>query len=185
MAKKRKKVARKVKEASEQDNQSVAVTKMESEHPIVGLRQQMEDMFEHYFKQWPDLLSRPGLGWDFGQTIGPKMFDRPLTMDMSESDNGYEISAELPGLDEGDIDISVTGDLLTIKGEKQEEREEEKKEYHLKERRYGRFHRSLKLPQDVNASKIQASFNKGVLNLELPKLGSAKKKSRKIDIKSS
>jgi HSP20 family protein len=183
MAKKRKKVAKKAKtKVTKKAATPAPVTEPELLRPISSLRDQIEDVFDRYFSQWPDLWPHRGRLWDFDTDFGSKLFERAPSVDLSETDKGYQVSAELPGMDEKDIEISITGDMLTIKGEKREEREEDKKDYHLKERRYGKFHRSLRLPQDVNANNISAAFDKGVLSVQLPRRGSAKKKGRKISI---
>jgi len=101
-------------------------------------------------------------------------------VDVTESDRSFEIAAELPGLDEKDIEVVVENDLLTIKGEKTEEKSEKQKNYHLTERRYGAFQRSFQLPGNVDAGRIKAGFDKGVLKVSLPK--SEESKPKKIAI---
>jgi HSP20 family protein len=92
-----------------------------------------------------------------------------------------------PGLEEKDIDVSLSGDILTIKGEKKQEKKEEKKEekdhYHYAETFYGSFQRSFRLPAGVKADNIDAHFDKGVLKIALPKTEEAKKKETKIKVK--
>ncbi|MCY3552644.1 MAG: Hsp20/alpha crystallin family protein [Candidatus Poribacteria bacterium] len=92
------------------------------------------------------------------------------TADICETENGFEIRAELPGVSEDDINISVTDNLLTIKGEKRQEEESEGKSYHRVERRYGSFQRSFTLPRHVETDGIKAGFTDGVLTLEIPKV---------------
>jgi len=104
-------------------------------------------------------------------------------VDVAEKDGVYEITAELPGMEEKDIDVSVASGMLTIKGEKKEEKEENRKDYHLSERRYGAFERSFGIPDGVDADKIAASFKKGVLTITLPKTPEAKKQEKKIAVK--
>jgi HSP20 family protein len=104
-------------------------------------------------------------------------------VDVTETDAGYEIAAELPGMDEKNIDVNVVDDLLTIKGEKREEKEEKKKDYYLSERRYGSFERSFRLPDGVDADKIEASFKNGLLSVKLPKTPEAQKKEKKIAVR--
>ncbi len=86
-------------------------------------------------------------------------------------------------MEEKDVEVKVTDDVMTIKGEKKEEKEEKKKDYHLSERRYGAFQRSFSLPIGVDADKIGASFNNGVLTVTLPKKPEAIKPERKVEIK--
>jgi HSP20 family protein len=104
-------------------------------------------------------------------------------VDVVEKEKEFQISAELPGLDEKDVEVSVGDEVLTIKGEKKEEREEQVKNCYLSERRYGAFQRSFQLPSAVDAEKIEASFQKGVLTVTLPKTAEAQRKEKKIAIK--
>jgi HSP20 family protein len=108
-------------------------------------------------------------------------------VDMVEKETAYEMTAELPGMDEKNIELTVADDMLTIKGEKREEKEEKKKDYYLSERRFGSFERSFRLPEGVESDKIEASFKKGVLTVTLPKTPEAQKKSKekKITIKTA
>ena len=104
-------------------------------------------------------------------------------LEVSETDEALEISAELPGMDPEDIDVSIDGNFLTIKGEKKEEKEDKKKNFHIMERSYGSFSRSVNIPAgNLNLDKIESKFKKGVLHLKLPKTAEAKSKKRKIEI---
>lgn len=103
--------------------------------------------------------------------------------DFVEKEDRYEIAAELPGMDEADVDVAVAGGKLTIKGEKLEEKEETKKDYHLQERRFGAFERRFPLPEDVDAERIEASFRKGVLKVVLPKTAESSRQPRKVHVK--
>ena len=96
------------------------------------------------------------------------------TVDIAETENGFEIRAELPGVSENDVNVSVTDNLLTIKGEKQQEEETEDKNYHRVERRYGSFQRSFTLPRHIEIDAIKAEFKDGVLTLGIPKMEAAK-----------
>jgi len=104
-------------------------------------------------------------------------------VDVIEDDRGYKITAELPGLDQKDIEVSVTGDVLVIKGEKRQEREEKDKNRYLSERSYGAFQRNFSLPDGIDRDKINADFAKGVLTLTLPKTAEAQKQQKKIEVK--
>ena len=106
-------------------------------------------------------------------------------IDIAEKDGEYEISAELPGMDEKDVEVDFANGGLIIKGEKKEEHEEKKKDYFLTERRYGAFQRYFAIPDDVDAGKISADFRKGVLTVRLPKTAQAQSQQRKIAIKSN
>jgi HSP20 family protein len=104
-------------------------------------------------------------------------------VDVVETEKEYQITAELPGLSEKDVEVVVADEILTIKGEKKEEKEEKAKNYYLSERRYGAFKRSFQLPSGVDADKIEAGFQNGVLTLTLPKTPEAQKSEKKIAIK--
>jgi HSP20 family protein len=106
-------------------------------------------------------------------------------IDMSEDERAYRISAELPGINAKDIDVSVSGDTLVLKGEKRQEKEEKDKNYHFSERTYGSFQRSFQLPSSVDRDKVAADFSKGVLTITLPKTAEAQKPVKKIAVRSS
>ncbi|MBD3814297.1 MAG: Hsp20/alpha crystallin family protein [Betaproteobacteria bacterium] len=103
-------------------------------------------------------------------------------VDVVEKDDAFEISAELPGMDEKDVEVKLSGNTLTIKGEKRQERKEEKQGYYLSERSYGSFQRSFNVPDSVEKDKIQARFNKGVLMLSMPKKPGAADGERTIAV---
>jgi len=106
-------------------------------------------------------------------------------VDITQSDKGYDVTVELPGMDEKNIEVKVTKGSLTIKGEKQEEKEEKKKDYYLHERHFGSFERSFAMPDGVDVDKIEASFKKGVLTVTLPKKPEAQKSAKKIEVKAA
>jgi HSP20 family protein len=146
--------------------------------PLAELQNEISkvfDRFSHGFTwPWPTFEPLKGLGIPRA-ALSPKV-------DISEGKSGYKLTAELPGLDEKYIDISVTGRMLSIKGEKREERDVDEKDYHLSERSYGAFRRTFTLPEGVDPDKIDASFKKGVLTVSLPKSAEAKSKQRKISV---
>lgn len=106
-------------------------------------------------------------------------------MDLVEKEDGYEVTAELPGLDEKNVEIKLSNHTLTIKGEKDEQKEEKQKDYYLSERRYGSFQRTFRLPEGIDTNKIDASFSKGVLTVKLPKTAEAQMAEKKIPIKAA
>ncbi len=106
-------------------------------------------------------------------------------VDFTDTEKAYEITAELPGIDEKNVDVKVANGVLTIKGEKQEDKEEKKKDYYLRERNFGSFERSFQVPDGVDTDKIDASFKKGVLTVTLPKKPEALKGAKKIDVKTA
>jgi HSP20 family protein len=112
----------------------------------------------------------------------PSAGDRPLSTwtprtDVKETPDGLTITAEIPGLEAKDVDVSLSGDLLTIKGEKKDEKEEKDEYHHVVERSYGAFARTVRLPAPVAADKIKASFKNGVLTVTLPKTEESKPKA--------
>jgi HSP20 family protein len=117
--------------------------------------------------------------WRFETPLG---FAAPA-IDVSEDDKAYKISAELPGIGERDIDITLAGDSLVLKGEKRQEKEEKEKNYYVSERSYGAFQRAFALPDGIDRDKIDAQFAKGVLTITLPKTADAQKKTKKIAVK--
>ncbi len=106
-------------------------------------------------------------------------------VDVTETDKAYEITAELPGMDEKNVEVKFADGVLTIKGEKQEEKEEKKKDYYLSERSFGSFQRAFQVPDGVDADKIDASFKNGVLTVTMPKSAEAQKSEKKIAVKAA
>ncbi len=104
------------------------------------------------------------------------------SLDVSETDSEYMVKVEVPGIDPKDINISLMNNLLTIKGEKKHEKEEKEENYHLVERSYGSFTRTIRLPSQVQNDKINATYKNGVLKVVLPKTEEAKKKEIKIEV---
>jgi len=121
--------------------------------------------------------------------LGETPFARSFTegwspsIDISETKDTLVIKAELPSLDTKDVNVSISGDLLTIKGEKKKEEEEKDEHHHYMERYYGSFLRSFQLPVNVKTDKIEATFDKGVLKVTLPKTEEAQKKEIEIKVK--
>ncbi|HXX34118.1 MAG TPA: Hsp20/alpha crystallin family protein [Thermodesulfobacteriota bacterium] len=104
------------------------------------------------------------------------------SLDVAETKNELVVKAEVPGMDAKDIDISLSNGMLTIKGEKKQEREEREADYHLVERSYGSFTRFVQLPSEVQSDKISASYKNGILKITLPKSEEAEKKEIKIKV---
>lgn len=123
---------------------------------------------------------------DFINTNRPFMSNREgwhPAVDISEDDNGYKVAMELPGLVKEDVKISFKEDVLHVSGEKKYENDEETKNYHHNERRYGKFERAFKIYSDVIEDKIEATFKDGVLNINLPKAEIAKPKEIEVKVK--
>jgi HSP20 family protein len=104
-------------------------------------------------------------------------------VDFADKDKEFEITAELPGMDEKDIEVKLVNDTLTIKGEKKEEKEKREQGYFFSERRYGSFIRTFQVPAGVDTAKIEAAFSKGVLTVKLPKIPEAQTSEKTISIK--
>ncbi len=109
-------------------------------------------------------------------------FNVTPAIDIVEKDKTFEVTAELPGLDAKNIELQLADGMLTIKGEKQEEKEEKTKDRYVSERRYGSFRRSLQVPGSVDVDKIEASYKSGVLTVTLPKSPEAQKKEKTIPV---
>jgi HSP20 family protein len=138
-------------------------------NPFHALRRRMDDLLDDF---------AGGAGWPFAD--GRE--DAAPRIDVSETDKEVTVEAELPGVDEKDLDLSLADDVLTIKGEKKREREEKKELYQLTERSYGRFHRSMRLPFEPDPKKVKATFKAGVLTVTVPKPPEVKAKAKKIAI---
>jgi HSP20 family protein len=113
-------------------------------------------------------------------------FEMPSpAIDIVEEPSGYKLTAELPGMAEKDIELVVSGDTVTLKGEKKQETERKDKNYTLSERCYGSFQRTFTLPDGVDRDKITAEFAKGVLTVTLPKTPAAVAEPKKIEVKAA
>jgi HSP20 family protein len=140
-----------------------------SDNPFISLQREVERLFDDFTRGVP--------------AFGNGKTELLPSMDVTETDKDIEITAELPGLEEKDVQINVADNFLTIRGEKTAEKEEKDKNYRLLERSYGSFERTLELPDGVNADAIQASIAKGVLTVTVPKPAPAQ--SKKIEVKAA
>ncbi len=157
------------------NEESLPVRREQERDALLDLRNEMDQLFEDFFRRPFDLSpfrEETALAGDFIPQ-----------MDVSETDKEINISAELPGMNADDIDISMTGNTLTIKGEKKSEEEEKGERYYRSERSYGSFRRSIPLPEVVEQDKIEATYKNGVLKVTLPKSPKAQKGTKKIEIK--
>lgn len=146
-----------------------------------SLRTEMDRLFDRFAGGW----GMPSFGrmFDLAPTFRTEVAMPLPAVDITEDDGGYKITAELPGLEEKDVEVTLSDDVLTIKGEKSTETEKKEKNYHLSERSYGAFQRSFVLPVGVDADKIAASVAKGVLTVTVPKGAAAKPKT--IEVKAA
>jgi HSP20 family protein len=162
---------------------SAVPVKTEERTPFESLRREIDRLFDD-FRPFDWRLPSRVLGFEVPRIIRAEWQVAPA-MDLVEKDDAYEITAELPGLDEKNVEIKLSNHTLTIKGEKSEEKEDKQKDYYLSERRYGSFQRSFQLPDGVDADKIDANFAKGLLTVKLPKTAEAKKAEKKISVKAA
>ncbi|MGX1174383.1 Hsp20/alpha crystallin family protein [Pseudomonas sp. R151218B TE3479] len=151
-------------------------------HPLEKLRQQVDHLFEDFNRG--TAVSPFSRGLFDVEPFWRHDFSTSLpAVDISEKEQSFEITAELPGMDQKDIEIRLANGNLIIKGEKKEEKEEKKKGYHLSERHYGSFERVFNLPKGIDSDKIEAQFSKGVLTLTLPKKPEALNAEKVVPIK--
>jgi HSP20 family protein len=154
-------------------------------HPLAVLRNEMDRLFDSFWRMTgaggvlPRLEPEPQPLWRFESSFGLTV----PNIDLVEREKEFLIKAELPGMDASNVELAVSGDVLTIKGEKKDEREEKGENFHLSERRFGSFRRSLQLHPGIDPARIEASFDKGVLTVTLPKSAQAAAQQRKIAIK--
>jgi HSP20 family protein len=146
-----------------------------------SLRNEIDRMFDRFDRGFRRSIFDLSPFWP----AEPSFEGNVPAVDVTENDKAYTITAELPGIEEKDVDVSVSDDMLTIKGEKRQEKEEKGKNYYVSERSYGSFQRSFRLPTGVDQDKASATFSKGVLTLVLPKTAEAQKQPKKIEIKAS
>jgi HSP20 family protein len=147
-------------------------------HPFESIQREIDRIFDDFGRGW----GTPSRGWFNRPALRESAWTVPA-VDVAEKDGAYEITAELPGIDEKNVDVSINNGVLTIRGEKSEEKEDTRKNYRLSERVYGSFERSFTVPDDADADKIDASFKKGVLKVTLPKRVGAQASAKKIAIK--
>jgi HSP20 family protein len=135
-------------------------------------------LFREVQKTFEDFSRRSPIAGLSSEMLAPKI-------DIAESKDAIDLTAELPGVDEKDVDVTLADGMLTIRGEKKSERDETDKEknWHVVERSYGSFSRTISLPFDPDSAKVEAKFDKGVLHVHLPKPAEVAKKQQKIEIK--
>jgi HSP20 family protein len=153
--------------------------------PFENLRQEINRLFDDFHRgYWRFPFSRSLFDAE-PLWRGEMTFGTVPAVDVVENGNAYKVTAELPGLSEKDIDVRFVDGVLTIKGEKQEEKEDKSEDYYVSERRYGSFRRCFRVPDGVRADKIDASFKNGILTVQLPKAAEAAKSEKKIEIKAA
>lgn len=141
--------------------------------PFLSLRRELDDVFGEFLRDF-DLA--PSL-WGFGaQAFEP-------SLDVHETEDEIQVSVELPGVEEKDIEVSVSEEALTIRGQKSQEREHSERGAQWQERSYGSFERTLPLPPGVEVGKAEARFQRGVLTVTLPKSQEAQRAVRRLEVK--
>jgi HSP20 family protein len=149
--------------------------------PVDDLRREIDRLFDDFSGSWLRPLRsatqklEPIFRGSFSLKSPP--------VDVVEKDTAYELTAELPGIAAKDVDVSMKDGCIVIKGQKEAEKEEKSKGYYLHERHYGSFERAFAVPEGVDASAIEATFNNGVLTITLPKTMEAQKPAKKIEVK--
>ena len=143
--------------------------------PFKAFQDEMDRMF-HAF-------SMPQMPWRFGAGSGDGSLG--LRVDISETDNEIQVQADLPGVAESDVDITLDDDLLRIRAEKKSESEKSEKNWQVVERSHGVFERAIRVPAGVDPDKVAAKFDKGVLTVTLPKPPEAPSKARRISVQST
>lgn len=150
----------------------------EEEHPVYSLQREMNRLFEDFFRMpsFERMGELPGFGSE--QTFG----DITPRIDMSETDKELLVKVELPGMTEKDMNISLNREMLTISGEKKQEREQTEKGWYRMERQYGSFTRSVPLPYEIETEKVEATFKNGILSVKLPKSSVQQKETKSIPV---
>ena len=153
--------------------------------PFDGLRREMDRLFDSLDGGfWRAAFPRSLYGMP-PMARGEPMLTAAPAVDVTETDKAYEIVAEMPGMDEKNVEVNFANGVLTIKGEKKEDKEETKKDYYLRERTFGSYQRAFQVPDMVEPEKIEATFQKGVLTVRLPKSMDVQKATKKIDVKAA
>jgi HSP20 family protein len=149
------------------------VPREEPHDPFLSFRRAVDRMFDDFFN-------------GFGRSVGSPIASYGSTMpsiDMTENDKEIVVTAEMPGLDEKDFEVTVSGDLLTLKGEKKAEHEHRDGDAYYMERRFGSFSRSVRLPFEVADDKVDAHYEKGLLTIRVPKPADMQRQTRRIEVR--
>jgi HSP20 family protein len=142
--------------------------------PLLSFRREVDRMFDDFFSGF----SRRAAGSSFGSWAAPTP-----SIDLKENDKEVVVTAELPGLEDKDFEVTVSGDLLTLKGEKKAEHEHRDGDAYYMERRFGSFSRSVRLPFEVKDEKVDARYEKGVLTIRVPKPADMQRPARRIEVR--
>jgi HSP20 family protein len=145
--------------------------------PFELLRTEVNGLLDRFFGR-PLFPLATALGNGGAMQLAPRI-------DVKEMDKAFLIEAEMPGMDEKNVEVTVKNGMLCITGEKSREKNEDQKDFHVMERQYGKFQRMLRLPDSVDQDKIEARFKKGVLKIDIPKRPEAVQQEKRIEVKST
>ena len=160
------------KDTAKEKTEKLPAERQKEWAPMMAFRKEMDRLFEDFF------------GRGLRSPFAFEPFAAYPEIDVVEDDKRIAITADVPGMSEKDIQIFLSGNTLTLKGEKKEEKEEKEENYIRMERRYGSFNRSVTLPEDILSEKAEADFKNGVLKIEIPKSEETASKRKRIPIKS-
>lgn len=147
--------------------------------PFAVLQKEVDELFDQFSNTFFDTVP-----WRGARTESGLPAFREPNIDFTETDEAYELSADLPGVEEKDLDLAIDENMLTIKAEQNREEERKEKNYHVMERTSGSYQRSFPLPSDIDHEKIKAKFKNGLLSVSLPKNPESASEKRKIEIES-
>jgi HSP20 family protein len=160
-----------------------APSELRPRRPLESLRQEIDRLFDDFgIGTWRSPFRSSFFDMDPFRRAKAAFSGMPA-VDVTETEKSYKVVAELPGIDEKNIEVKIANGMLTIKGEKQEEKEEEKQDYYVRERSFGSFERTFPAPDGVDLDKVDASFKRGVLTVILPKTAEAQKAEKKITVR--
>ena len=157
--------------------ESAVPVRREEDHPFLALHENMNRLFDSFFSDFEGAFGRTDLSG-----AGRPGFAVQPRLDVAESESEVTVTADLPGLTEKDVEVSLDRDVLTIRGRRELEREEKKHNYHVMERSYGEFHRVVPVPESADGTKAKATFKNGVLKLVMPKKPEAASQRRLIPV---
>ena len=145
-------------------------------NPFSSLQNEINRVFDDFFNNGFSESSLLPSSWTDDQLATP-------AVDIVENEKSFKVEAELPGMDQDDVEVTINDNYLTVKGEKKESKEDKDDNYVRRERYYGSYQRTISLPETANTDKAKATFKKGVLQVEIPKKEEAIKPSKKLEIK--
>lgn len=145
----------------------------EQDNPFYSLQRSINQVFDNFLFE------------GFGRSPFSLMASFSPRLDVSETDEEFHVTAELPGMDEKDVEVSLSNHVLTLKGEKKDEREDKRRDFYRVERSYGMFERTVPIPDGVDLDKVEASFKKGLLTVTLPKTAEYQKERKRIPVRAA